>query len=380
MKRFLSILTCSLLFASCGFFGGSDEPEVPDVVPPPKKAEEPVEPEPTERETQNVSFEGILETAGISIYQEGTHKIMLDDTRFILLESDVLTLEDHVGAMVSAFGSVRPTVEDGGQIMRVETMEILAPADDPALAPDEIAGTGETVQPAADNPEMGTGEVLDTENQEEDNVPPNEGEESPEETIPEPTASDDAEESEDTIPESPGEDEVIPEPLPEDGADAPSDTLEEGDAEDPTGEEMGDVIFEQEPLSPELEATVMDMQKENYASERWTRNYCSSHIGFCIPVHKNWWYKSFGNTTSHLWHVELSNQELDNLGDGAIQVLLVSGSVGSKKATDGQVRTHGTSIIGFRAWDSSQHFEIIADQRLEAAVRYLTQHLKTFSE
>ena len=131
-------------------------------------------------------------------------------------------------------------------------------------------------------------------------------------------------------------------------------------------------------LSSEMESTINMMSDDNYASDRWTQEYCSAHIGFCIPIHKNWWYKSFGNTTSHLWHVELSNQEVEIIGDGPIVVNLISGSLSSMGGTDGKIQTTGSTSIGFLEWTDGTHFEIEADSRLVEAVRYLTEQLSTF--
>ena len=117
------------------------------------------------------------------------------------------------------------------------------------------------------------------------------------------------------------------------------------------------------------------MASEDIAPGRWTQQYCSSHIGFCIPIHKNWWFKSFGATASSLWRVEISNAPLDSLGTGPIVVNVVSGTVESKKAVDGQVRTQGGEVIGFKSWTETRHFEISAPSELQAAVAYITANL-----
>jgi len=83
---------------------------------------------------------------------------------------------------------------------------------------------------------------------------------------------------------------------------------------------------------------------------------------------------------SYLWHVELSSEEVEFISDGPIHLNLVSGTVGAKKATDGQVRTQGNSIVGFRSWTDNRHFEISASPSLEDAVRYITNHLSVYEE
>ena len=114
------------------------------------------------------------------------------------------------------------------------------------------------------------------------------------------------------------------------------------------------------------------MTKDANAGE-WTQQYCSTHIGFCIPVHKNWWFKSFGTTTSYLWHVELGPEELQNLGDGPLVVNLLSGALSG--AADTEVKMQGNSAVGYRAWTDNRHFEISAPVELQAAVQHITANL-----
>jgi hypothetical protein len=75
-----------------------------------------------DNETKNVLYRGTLEEAGMSIFMQGTHKLALEDGRFIMLESDVVNLGRYVGQEVEVYGSTRATVEEGGTIMRVESV------------------------------------------------------------------------------------------------------------------------------------------------------------------------------------------------------------------------------------------------------------------
>lgn len=116
------------------------------------------------------------------------------------------------------------------------------------------------------------------------------------------------------------------------------------------------------------------MAKANMAVANWTQQYCSTHVEFCTPVHKNWYYVSFGATSSSLWHVEMSNEEIVALGDGPISVVLQSGTA---PAADGQVTVDGGTVTGIRAWTNNRHFVISAPAALEPAVRYITQELRS---
>ena len=288
------------------------------------------------RETQNVIYQGVVKPAGISIYQQGSHRLELADGRFILLESESIDLNGYVSESVEIHGALRPTVEAGGMIMRVETIQLLTEDVDEENVLEDLPGSDEV-------------------------------------------SSDDEDEEEATAAEEDTQDEPQSE---EEQDDQIEDTDE--DASEDTQEEFGqsDTSSSAEPedesttLSPELAARTEKMSSENFAEDQWTQQYCTEHIGFCIPVHRNWWFKSFGTTSSYLWHIELSSEEIDNLSDGPIHVNLITGTVGAKKATDGQVRLQSGKIIGYRSWTDNRHFEISAPASLEESVRYITANLR----
>jgi hypothetical protein len=122
------------------------------------------------------------------------------------------------------------------------------------------------------------------------------------------------------------------------------------------------------------------MAKEDISSARWTQLYCSPHIGFCVPVHKNWWYISFGNKADTLWHVEISSEEFEALGFGIIDIDLIGGDITSTGSTDGEVRISGSTVTGYRSWTQGRHFAITADAKLESAVRYMTEHVRVMEQ
>ena len=95
---------------------------------------------------------------------------------------------------------------------------------------------------------------------------------------------------------------------------------------------------------------------------------------FCAPVHRNWWFKSFGATTTSLWHVEISSEPLENLGDGPISIDLLTGSFDNLDQT---VQTKGSIAVGYRAWTDNRRFEVSGDASLSDAIRYITVHFTT---
>ena len=128
-----------------------------------------------------------------------------------------------------------------------------------------------------------------------------------------------------------------------------------------------------------MEQQVQLMIKQSYdQGNLWTQKYCTSHIAFCIPVHKNWYFKSFGATTSNMWHVEFGMTNVDELGQGAIILNLVSGTSASMNARDSQIKPQGSDVIGFKDWKDGNHFELIADSRLRAAVEYMLSNISAY--
>ncbi|MDD3896752.1 MAG: hypothetical protein PHU04_02830 [Candidatus Peribacteraceae bacterium] len=328
------------LVASCTFLVacsplGNTPPSEEEQSPSPANGGETAQEDSAPRETPNVTYKGIVQPAGISIYQQGSHRLVLDDNRFILLESAQVDLNGYVGESVEAFGSIRPTVEEGGIIMSVENIRLEAQDVEEDSEAEEASVSEESTQgdenDGGDSVEEETSEDLLVEEEEADTS-----------SIPTET----------------------------DTTDEPENGLLDSDVNEPT------VL----PLSADKLESVIAMSKDSYSPERWTQQYCTGHIGFCMPVHKNWWYKSFGNTTTNLWQVELRNMPIEQIGDGVITVKLVSGTAASVDATDVQVRVQGDQVTGYRSWEGGTHFEIVADARLVEAVTYITEHVTPYQE
>lgn len=261
-------------------------------------------------ETHNVTYVGIVRPAGVSIYMEGTHRLELGNGRFILLSSETVDLNGYVGEKTDVTGSVRPTVEEGGTIMRVEKIRLV---DDGSASSD--AGSSAATSTPPSPPPIASSKPATA-----------------------PAASSAASKAA-TPPAPPSDDTATP------------------------------------PLSAEFTARVQAMAKQNMAADNWTQAYCTTHIGFCFPVHRNWWFKSFGAGSVSLWHVEVSSEEITQLGEGPLVVNLRSGSVASTGAKDGDVLPQGSSIMGYREWTENRHFEISAPAALQATVEYITAHL-----
>ena len=248
------------------------------------------------RETANVSYTGTVHPSGISIYMEGTHRLVLDDGRFILLSSENVNLNDYIEAEVEVHGAIRPTVEGNGMIMRVESVT-------------RVAGSSSNVDASSTDSSVAVSSAKSV-------------------------------------------------------ASSVSSTL--------TSSSSAASIVSST-MGSDFEARVTAMAKDDMSVSKWTQRYCSTHIGFCFDVHKNWWYKSFGTTTNALWNVEVSSAELEMPGDGPIKVQLMSGELSG--ATDGQVKIANGMAVGYRAWTEGRHFEVSAPSALQQAVEMITSRI-----
>ena len=302
MKRFIVLSLTLIPLAGCNFWQQTTPPVDDDGQ------------ESSRPETKNVIYRGTLAALGASIYMEGTHRLELEDGRFVLLEANGLLLDEYLDMQVEVFGTTRPTVEGGAIIMRVERIAELS-------ASSEAASTTISSDAAAAS-----------------SVPP-----SPASSVRPMAVS--------SRPAAPASSSPVVVPPPASSA-APVASSAPADA---------------------VTVRANSMAKANMAVANWTQQYCSTHIQFCIPVHKNWYYVSFGATSSSLWHVELSSEEILALGDGPISIVLHTGVA---PAADGHVTVDGGTATGYRAWTNNRHFVISAPAVLETAVRHITQELK----
>ena len=117
------------------------------------------------------------------------------------------------------------------------------------------------------------------------------------------------------------------------------------------------------------------MAKDKMDASFWTQQYCTKTAAYCVPIHKNWYYTSFGASVGALWYVEVGPQAINNIGDGPLTIHLLSGTSAAAGGSDGQVMAKGSGVVGYKEWTNGRHFEIRAPQNLQAAVTYMLAHL-----
>lgn len=365
MRRFLPILFVLTLGLTACNLGGAPTP-APDDSSSSSSSED------SALITHNVSYSGIIEEIGITTYQQGTHRLTLEDGEFLLLESTDanLNLDTYLGKRVEIHGSLQPTIEEGGLLLKAEEVIVLDLTGSSSSETSE--GTEKMCGGIAGIVCEGNQDCVDDTSDSCD--PMNGGADCSGICVPQSDASS-SENSESSSPASTSR-----------SSSSSSAAMTSSSRTSSSVATVSSVSSSSSSVtSVPADSAAMEEQNALLAKQTydqpslWTQTYCTSHIAFCVPVHKNWYFKSFGATTSNRWHVELGMSDIEDLGDGAIILNLVAGSSASMQAQDGQIKTQGSDIIGFKDWQDGTHFELIADARLKTAVEYMLAHITPYA-
>ncbi len=284
------------------------------------------------RETSNVTYTGIVQPAGISIYMQGSHRLSLLGGKFILLESDAVDLNGYVNEEVQIYGSLRPTVEAGGMIMRVERIVLLSEQNS--------SGTSSSMN-------------------------------SSESTSSDSTSSGASFSVQSSIEES---------SFSSMQSAAVSSIHSVTSSRSTSSQDVSQISSQSSKASDQSPAFLERLEvmvRQDYATQHWTQKYCTSHVGFCVPVHRNFWFKSFGATETSLWHVEISSEPVENLFDGPIVMELLPESMTSM---DGTVLSENGTVVAYKEWTFGRHFRITASDKLTQAVTYMMQNITEFTQ
>lgn len=318
--------------------------------------------------TRNVSFVGVLSLASPHSV-EGTHVLTLSDSSTILLRSSDgnLDLSTYAGKKVEVRGSVQPSADANGTTMSVEEVTVLEIAsssssqdtsrcggyagiacpsgftcvDDLTDDCDPIAGgadcTGICTQLASSATTVSSVSSSST-----TSTPTNTSSRS--------------------------------------SSSASSlSTLRSSQKMSSVSSVMSSSAVSEATTSSKSNAELVAMSKQNYsAGSLWTQRYCTSHIAFCISVHKNWYFKSFGATTNALWHVEFAMSDIYDINQGIIVLNLVSGPSSTTGGVSGSTKRVGSDVVGYLDW-KGDHFEISGDASLQGAISYMLSSIQPYT-
>lgn len=310
--------------------------------------------------TRNVSYVGIVSASGLGVYQEGTHTLTLRDGSIVLLRaSDLnLSLSAYEGKNVEVRGSVQPTVEAGGTIMSVEEVTVLEPSvsSSASVAPAMCGGIANIkcasgfacVDDLTDDCDTASG-----------------GADCSGVCV---TLASSSSSSSSSLTSSSSKSTVLL-----------SSTSSSVSKTSSASSSLSTSSVADSSSSGKSNLELQAMSKQNYSSNSlWTQKYCTSHIAFCISVHKNWYFKSFGATTNALWHVEFGMSDIYDLNQGVIILNLMSGPSSASGGATGQVKTIGSDVVGYLDW-KGDHFEVTGDSSLKDAIAYMISSIKSYT-
>ena len=317
--------------------------------------------------TRNVSYIGTIDVLESSIYLQGTHILRLNDGQFILLEStdSNLNLNVYLGKRAEVQGSVQPTVEGNSTIMRVEEVTVLDVLTDHSSSSVSMTSS-ETAAFCGGIAGIACQQGYACVDNPEDSCDPEQGGADCG-GICVVFADSDSSSSLSSVASSSSKPTSL------------SSSSSVRSSTPPSSSSASVVSSSSAAASSGVsEDHIVLMAKQNYIDALWTQKYCTVHIGMCVPAHKNWYFTSFGATTTNIWHVEFGMNTIDQLYQGPIVLNVVSGTTASMNATDGQIRVQGSDVVGFRDWNNGTHIEIIADARLREAVAFMTSHITSY--
>lgn len=113
------------------------------------------------------------------------------------------------------------------------------------------------------------------------------------------------------------------------------------------------------------------MQKNSVGADLFKSQYCTVNGGFCLPIHKNWFFTSFQRQAGTLWHVEIGPQEIAAMGEGLIIIDLVKGPLPADQLDQTAV-VSGEYVTAYRAWKDN-HLVVKAPASLQASAEYIVK-------
>ena len=279
-----------------------------------------------------MTYQGTIQKLGVSIYMEGTHRLFTEETSIpLLLESSFIRLDDYVDRTVRVMGPVQATVEGNAMIMNVQAIEGSANSADVSVLEEES-------QSSMSSEASSSSEHIVS---------------SSSSAAPPPPALSPASSKASSAAPPP------PPPVSSSSSEAASSSV--SSVIDHAGQTKA-------------------MAKASATASGFSESYCTGHIGFCVPYHKSWYYKSFGgNVSPWLWHVEFANAAIENEGDGVIVLNLVSGSLPAGEQ-EGVAFPQGDGVLAKLQWTGNRHFTVGGPAELKTAIEHMAQSIIVYQQ
>ncbi len=316
MKKYIVLSVAALVTISL-YACTANEPSLPDDVVEDNTFFASSEPAQTQ-----VMYEGTVVEQGPSMYMQGTHRLIIDGSdRVVLLSSATVHLEAYVNSRVRIQGMESDTVEGNAHLVDVAFIEMLSSSSSSSSQSLSSSSEVSSESVSSASSEVGTASSM--------------------------AAS----------------------------------SVQKSVASSSKASSRSSVAVSSKALDTQADTDpkVAAMAKAKVDSSVFTQPYCSRHVGFCTPLHKSWYYQSFGATSSYLWHVEVSSQEVEKLGDGPLVINLVSGAL-NDSSLEGVTEVKGDFVVGYKSWTNNRHFEITAPVALKAAVAYMASNVTVYED
>jgi hypothetical protein len=313
MRKLAPLLVTVLALSSCGF-GASTQTPANDMIAFSSSS----------IVQQEFTGEGIIQRIAVGTYPVGTHALLRDDGSLVaLLLSSSVRLDDYVDNQVRVTGLAEPSSEPGVSLVTVAVVEAVSASS--SLESSSASSESSSMQSSA---EVATSSSVSSSSSLVSSAP---------------------------VVSSKSSSSVV----------VSSKTVVSSSVSSSTPV----VQVSSSSVDPKLAA----MQRSTVGSELFVSQYCTVNGGFCIPMHKKWYFTSFQRQAGTLWHVEIGPQEINALGEGLIVVDLIKGPLPADSADQTAV-VSGNDVLVYKAWKEN-HLVVKAPVTLQSQAEYIAKNV-----
>lgn len=317
MRKLAPLLVTVLALSSCGF-GASTKTPANDMIAFSSSSVA----------QQEFTGEGIIQRITVGTYPVGTHALLRDDGSLVaLLLSSSVRLDDYVDSQVRVTGLAEPSSEPGVSLVTVEVVEAVSASS--SVESSSASSESSSMQSSA-----------------------------------EATTSSSVSSSSSVVSSAP----VV-------SSKSSSSVVVSSKVSSATV--VSSSVSSSTPVaqvsSSSVDPKLAAMQRSTVGSELFVSQYCTVNGGFCIPMHKKWYFTSFQRQAGTLWHVEIGPQEINALGEGLIVVDLIKGPLPADSADQTAV-VSGNDVLVYKAWKEN-HLVVKAPVTLQSQAEYIAKNV-----